>query len=405
MMYPRLHKIGCLLFLVLFACSCSKYKTYTGAPVFDRPYLTWQGDPSTTIVITYQSASLPEGVEVVYDERSEPPSYRYRATGASHQISELPDGRYINSVALENLEPGRSYYFRFGDRQQGYSSEYSFRTVPRDAAPIRFVSGGDTRITRITRDLFLRAAEQDPLFVVIGGDLAYADGDPEKIGRWDAWFQHWHDYMVAPGGRLIPMVLGIGNHEVNKNSGDWMTRAPFFFGFFPQGGKPFFSRQFGAHLGMVVLDSGHLVEYELQADWLSGELDSYATLPFRVAVYHVPLYPSYRAYDDPASVAGRTFWLPIFESRRLNIGFEHHDHTFKRTKPLLHNEVNPQGIYYVGDGNMGVRPRRPKNRLWYMEKVAKTSHFWIVDVDGKNMNLRAMDSKGKVFDEFTVAAK
>ena len=397
--------VAALLITLLIFPGCSKYRTQTGAPQFNRPYLTWQDDPSTTMVVNYQTASLPEEVEVRYDVEALPEHYRHRAQGDSRQIPGLPDGRYINSVALEGLIPGTTYYFRFGNDAEGFSEEYAFRTIPQDSESLRFISGGDTRITSITRALFEKAAAQDPLFVVIGGDLAYADGDFDKIGRWDAWFQHWFDYMVAPDGRLIPMMHGIGNHEVNNLKGSKEERAPFFYGFFPQGGRSYFSHRIGSHLGMIVLDSAHIVEHASQAPWLREQLEQYSDLPFITAVYHVPLYPSHRDFDGAFSAWGRRHWLPLFDAHRLSVGFEHHDHTFKRTKPLRNNAVDARGTLYVGDGSMGVKPRRPKKDLWYMEKTSATPHFWIVDVIADTMLLRAMDKKGAIFDQAEVTAR
>ena len=368
---------------------------------FNKPYLTWQGDPSTTMTINFQTAEAPDIVEAVYDVSADASEFQFRAEGVSRQIPGLPDGRYINSVELTGLTPGQVYYFKI-PTAGGLSQIYAFRTVPASDEPIRFATGGDTLGTHIFRQLLEQLKEQNPLFLVIGGDLAYADGDFEKIDRWEAWWDIWHDNDTTAEGRLIPLVLGIGNHETNKLIDTKEKRAPFYFGFFPQGGEAVFSHQFGANLGMIILDTGHLRAHHTQNEFLEEQLKAYASLPYRVAVYHVPLYPSHRDYEGSASAAGRTHWLPLFDEYELSVGFENHDHTFKRTKRLRNNEVYPEGTLYVGDGNAGVMPRTVNEDLWYMERVGRESHFWIVDVSPEIMRLFAIDREGNIFDEATV---
>lgn len=380
------------------SCCAIKPEAYYG-----QPYLTWQGDPSTTMTINYHTAERPAMVVVQYDTASAPSEYAFSATGESWQIPELEDGRFINSVEITGLTPGATYYFRLGDYTE-FSEEYKFRTISDGNEPLCFAIGGDALATPAFGELISSVAAQDPQFVVIGGDLAYANGDIEQVDQWNNWLGRWHKNARTPDGCLIPMVMALGNHETNKLEGTFEERAPFFFGFFPQGGKTFWSQQFGANLGFLFIDSGHLASHAEQVPWIEEQLKKFQAAPFRVAAYHVPLYPSHRDYDGGGSATGREHWLPLFDAYQLTVGFEHHDHTFKRTKRLRNNEVNPEGTLYVGDGNAGVMPRVPKEGLWYMEKVSRDSHFWVVNVSPTEMHLRAINRSGVFFDETTIAA-
>ncbi len=392
-----------LIVMIVVSATMGVVQAHAELSYDGKPYLTWQGDPSTTMTITYHTMEEPAAVLAVYDKVGTSEAFRYREVGESWQIYGLEDGRFINSVELTNLEPGQDYYFRIGDGDT-FSDAYMFRTIPDGDEPIRFVTGGDTLAGFIFEALVQEVAAEDPLFLSIGGDLAYADGDFAKIGRWDNWFENWHDNAVTRDGRLIPLVLAIGNHETNDLEGGFETRAPFFFGFFPQGGNVYWAHQFGAHLGFIILDTGHLVPHEDQVDFLEEKLLAYQALPFRVAMYHVPLYPSHRDFEGSRSVAGREHWLPLFDKHNLSVGFENHDHTFKRTKRLRNNELDPEGTLYIGDGNAGVFPRIPEEGRWYMEKVSRDSHFWVIDVNADEMHLRALDRNGEVFDEVVVHA-
>ena len=67
-----------------------------------------------------------------------------------------------------------------------------------------------------TRDLLdpmnMRAWTEDPLFALLGGDLAYANGiDKQKLIE---LVDSWSKYARSTSGDLIPMIVVIGNHEV-----------------------------------------------------------------------------------------------------------------------------------------------------------------------------------------------
>jgi hypothetical protein len=153
---------------------------------------------------------------------------------------------------------------------------------------------------------------------------------------------------------------------------------------------------------MFLLDSGHLSSHDgEQAAWLDEQLSVHRSAPHKFAVYHVPLYPSYRAYDGAGSVKGRQSWLPIFDQHHLTAAFEHHDHSFKRTKLLRENKADPLGTLYLGDGGWGMPARNVSPELrWYETKAASIQHFWCVDVSRSRVEYRAINKDGRVFDVY-----
>lgn len=393
-----------VLFAAIVLCLSTVFLTtgaYAGHAYFNKPYLTYQGDPSTTVTVNYHTEKDTGEAVVTYDLAEFQGAFRNTVQGERYQIPGLADGRHVNTIQLTGLLPGQTYQFRIGAANDP-EKVYQFRTIPDNAESLRFAVGGDTLATGIFDRLLGQVAARSPQFVIIGGDLAYADGDVNMYGRWDWWFERWHSHDTTPEGMLIPLVMAIGNHEVNDKQGTLEERAPFYFGFFPQGGKTYFSRTFGARLGLIVLDSAHLIAHDVQAAWLEEQLKGFAALPFRAAVYHAPLYPSHRGFDEADALAGRTHWLPLFDRYGLTVAFEHHDHDFKRSKRLRGDEVNPSGTLYLGDGNAGVMPRKPKEDLWYLEKWGREPHFWIVEANGDKMRFEAVNIRGEVFDETTV---
>ncbi|MCC6488009.1 MAG: metallophosphoesterase family protein [Candidatus Hydrogenedentes bacterium] len=368
-------------------------------------YLTYPGDPSTTITVNFQTSKQDRETEVYIDtvpRRGHKEAYARRVEGASTSIPGLPVPRTIHYATLDGLTADTTYFFIAGNDSAGFSREQSFRTIPAGDGPLRFVAGGDMDATRLTRKLLKVAARQNPQFAIVGGDIAYANGDVKNYRKWDRWFANWDRYMRTSEGHRVPIVAAIGNHETNKaESEEYAERAPFYHAYFGrQADATYFDRTFGSLLALVVLDSGHIATHDgEQKTWLAEALARHVDVPYRFAVYHVPLYPSHRDFDGELSASGRTHWGPLFDEHRLTTAFENHDHTLKRTKLIKNNEVSPEGTLYLGDGSWGVKPREvDKDRRWYEEFAAGKGHVWIVDVSAQGVTYRALGVRGKVLD-------
>ncbi len=392
----RLWVIPCFIVLLLPGCVTKHHV-----------YLTWQGDPGSTMTVNFQTADPLDEAKVYYDtipHDGDPNQYTYNATGVSRQIpGDKVDGRWIHNVELTNLTPGQTYYFYAQGLRNG--QERHFQTIPNDGTPLRYVVGGDMGTLPAVNTLLSEAALYDPMFAVIGGDIAYANGDLNSAYLWDKWIIGWDKNLRKSDGAMVPMVLAIGNHETNDKEGTLEERAPFYFGYFAQGGQSIFSRAFPPYLTIVAMDSGHITNHEDQPEWLEGILTEAQNRPHTMAVYHVPMYPSHRDFNDSRSVKARELWQPIFDDFGLDVAFENHDHTYKRTHRIKANELDPTGTLYLGDGSMGIVKREAVNKdAWYIHSASGTSHFWLVDVDGNGMRFRAVDKHGNVFDDTALPA-
>ena len=140
----------------------------------------------------------------------------------------------------------------------------------------------------------LRAGKEDPLFALLGGDLAYANGSDG--GRWRVWLDSWNKCAVAPDGRLIPMVVAIGNHEVKgyqyrPTDAPGREDAPFFYSLFSgksEGAN--FTVDFGDYLSLVGVDSGHTANVAAQTQWLGRVLGNRVDVPRQFVCYHRPAW-------------------------------------------------------------------------------------------------------------------
>ncbi len=397
------------------------------APDIELPWhavhLTWQGDTSTTMTINLvveadgEGERLPQSASVAWRPLGTEDDAAASLAGLPVRIAGV-DGVVIFRFELVDLEPGASYEFGTYVDGNRVGAERRFRTVPRDG-PVRLATGGDLGVEPLSLALLTQAARESPDLLALGGDLSYANGLISNWPRWRTWLEYVNDGLVTPDGHTVPIVLAIGNHEVNvgraggvPESAPAKEKAPFYFGLFAQnqdrgtgredGGATYFRRGLGSVGALYVLDSDHLATYADQGPWLADQLAADAGLSTRLALYHVPLYPAHRSYESSAD--GRAGWEEIFSNGRLTAALENHDHVFKRSHPLLNGKIvdTGDGVLYIGDGCMGRDARTVDlDQRWYLARSASEPHFWIAELSAEGAVFRALDEEGRLLDLVT----
>jgi len=333
--------------------------------------------------------------------------------GASHAFPH--SDRTIHRVELTGLAAASVYEFRFNDE----SRVYRFRTMPAELTrPLRFAAGGDVRHERAMMEKTNRVAMKYDLdFILWGGDLAYANADPRNADRWYDWFDIIKNTLVDEDGRMVPIVVTLGNHEVfwtPHYSGDdaglpdeWGYKdhdAVFFYDLFAYPRKPGYAMlDFGKYLSLALLNTDHgaLIPGQ-QTEWLRDAFEARRDVRHLIPVYHVPAYPSVREYDGWANPEVRENWSPLFERYGVRFAFENHDHAYKRTHPIVAEKVDPRGVVYMGDGAWGVnlRDHHSVEDTWYLAAVAKKRHAIIVTLEKDGAGIVAVDEDGVEFDSY-----
>ena len=142
---------------------------------------------------------------------------------------------------------------------------------PAIGGPVRFVTGGDLyhKSDRMDR----RAGSEDPLFALIGGDLAYAND--VSLDGWFDYVDSWAANARTPDGRLLPKVVVIGNHETigagyHPNDAPGPEAARMFYSIFkyPDANMATHAVDFGSGLSLVILDSEYTRNISAQNEWL-----------------------------------------------------------------------------------------------------------------------------------------
>ncbi len=361
--------------------------------------------------LTLADYSPPESMLLEYWEKTSGGESRRQVKTAPTALRSWP-GIFLHRVELTGLSPDTGYRFSAA----GQANEHWFRTMPAALQrPVRIAIGGDTmqrkpwmlKTNRI-------AAHHDPDFILWGGDLADTNAKSDLMFRWRHWFEAIGETLRSPDGRILPVVVAVGNHDVEngycqKHKGyeptdAWRERiAPQFYEFFAFPSQPGYAvLDFGNYLSVVVLDSGHTNPIPgAQTAWLESTLAQRRNVPHVLPIYHIPAYPGVKSYDGTYETEVRKTWTPLFDKYAIRSAFENHNHAYKRTHPIKGEKVEVGGTVYFGDGGWGVMPREvhPVNATWYLKKAISSRYALMLTLDGQRQHFLALSDDGEVIDE------
>jgi hypothetical protein len=372
--------------------------------------LTWEGDPCTTMTAQWlRGPGLGDRPEKGKGEQ-----IRWKETGGeswqvmSASSTDFPDPEkmgmarwHLVRARWKDLKPGTEYLFQIGD-----TSVQKFRTVPTHLdQPVVFVEGGDVDIMESSAKMMKLGAQQDPIFMSVGGDLAYGDG--HDVVREIKFWEQWNLAARAPDGRVIPFVAGIGNHEVKggyvqdgATFEQMRERAPFFYALF--GGlyrkaEPV-ALDFGNYLSLLLMDSGHVLPISSQTQWLKRNLEDRKSIPWVFASWHVPSFPSFRSWKEQKEIVqSRAEWVPVLEASQVTAVFNHHDHNLQRVES---EGKGGRKIPFFGNGALGVEPRPqqcPESQK-LSKAFAQSDYVNVVQLRADGATIRSLGPQGQELD-------
>lgn len=402
-------------------------------------YLTWQKEnTSNNITINVHTINNIDELEIFYDTESrkskqEPYRFYQRAKG-KHFLKD----RNIFHIELLNLDPGKVYYFTIGNVIDGFSKEKKFKTIPVSFDSLRLIEGGDWEQPSEAIKLCEIAAKYNPDAILLGGDYPDEVYSTHDFKKWDMWLDSYCKNMITEDGLIIPLILAMGNHDVVGGFDQTPENSPFFFNYFPQTEsekQSFFLKFLGNDIILLVLDSGHCSPYfGNQYEWLKKRLKSNRDIPIKLALYHVPIFPSVRFTHENLSfkilyplaklshknidlsmllccqsTEGKKYWLPLFDKYKLTAAFEHHDHTLKRTKPIRFGMIHPYGTVYLGDGGWAPKiqcaPLQSYLSSYFAKCCGYLQFFWLIDIKKDKICYKAISKNNQVIDEYTQKVK
>lgn len=376
----------------------------------------FEHNPANEATISWTTTEEGSSSVVYYDTEprdGDVEDYRYKSdnvhTGPYSLRSEEEEAgmdSWYHHAMLEDLEASTTYYIVVetdGDR----TDEYHFITAPDDDREIAVLVGGDSRIggqrtepdnpRRQMNEVMSELLEENPHIVALVHSADYTNR-----AYWSQlyyWLNDHTEETTTRDGRLLPIIPTRGNHDLDVG----------FEEMFNWPGEGDVDTYFTSHLSEQVSLVALNTEISLSGDqriWLEEQLSELRPRKrWVMPVYHKTSYPSVRAYQS--GEGRRRSWVPLFEEYNVDLVAEGHDHSLKRTVPIRGNEMQADGIVYIGDGGLGVSPRDVVSDRWYLQEPGLTQsvhNVHMLEFKEDEIHGRAFSIDSEVLDEFFVPA-
>ena len=381
-------------------------------------HLSWVGAPDRSLAVTWVTRSKNNPNTVQFREMGQ--SSWQESSGRSLPVPRsglLPAAGTLHRVCLEDLTPDTVYEYRVSSdavASRLWSKINETRTAPsRGPFTVAFIAdtGQIGRIDDLADgvvDVLKAVRAEKPLFILGGGDYAYADRDgrfTEPNLAIDNWFR-----MMEPLISEIPFMAQYGNHEFRlaERLRLWKPRFAHPPGY---GDGENYSFDIGnAHFTSILADGHNDLSSELLA-WLDQDLTAARAdgAEWLIVFQHEPIYGS--GHSHPARPEGRALLAPIFLRHRIDLHLSAHDQSFERTFPLVGDPDQPriaskdQSRYQKGEGVIYAKvspggkrseighgfSKLPNKKADYLATRNDTAHhFAMVSVSDEALEVRVV---------------
>jgi len=350
-----------------------------------EPFLTWPTEKAVSIGFEFESSAQ---AAVEY----------WRDSGDDPKRVESSSPKTLHNLRLNDLEPNAKYFYRIArtdaEGVERTSDLFSFETARTPDRAFTFVVIGDTQaqpsvVKRVSDLAFMHR----PGLVILAGDLVSTGRNKSH------WTGHFFPNMQPLIGR-VPLVPVLGNHEQNADHYyDYMDLpAPEYYYSLRYGNGEFF-----------LLDSNKsLTPGSEQHEWLDRSLGaSDATWKF-VVLHHPPYTSDSDDYGDTfKGPSGRgdgnaKAIIPVLERHGVDMCFSGHVHDYERTFPIRDGRTvsyEDGGVIYVtAAGGGGHLENFDPTNTWFGHKKAQVHHLVYVAINGTELEMHAVDERGRLFD-------
>ncbi|RPJ56369.1 MAG: methyltransferase domain-containing protein [Acidobacteria bacterium] len=372
-------------------------------------HLSWNQEPSTSMTIVWHT---PLGHSPAFVEYRELGIDTWRRQLATSTPS--PGAGKLHQAQLTGLLPATEYEYRASaDGEEPRSEIFRTRTAPGpERADFSFAflcdtgitgrpDGNATGLTQIVNEIL--AAR--PLFILGGGDYAYANSDHrfQTIhGAIDAWFVQMQPLLAR-----VPFMAQYGNHEIylRERFRDWAPRFAFPHGF--DHGKNYSFEIGDVHFTALFVPGPPPSAQQML--WLDDDLSEARRRGKRwlIVYQHEPIYA--HGHSHPARTEVRRLLAPVLEKHRVDLHLSGHDQNYERTFPLANVSDRPvpvsgseneyiagQGVIYakVSPGGKMSEKRNDFSRFTteqqpFIAKRDDTAHHWAeVSVDSRGLAVK-----------------
>eukprot|EP01095_Lingulamoeba_sp_RSL-Kostka_P008325 TRINITY_DN2753_c0_g1_i1.p1 TRINITY_DN2753_c0_g1~~TRINITY_DN2753_c0_g1_i1.p1 ORF type:complete len:792 (-),score=185.99 TRINITY_DN2753_c0_g1_i1:248-2623(-) len=389
-------------------------------------YLLLASQPFKEMIIVFHTKTKPDFAHVLYG--TSPNNLSSTGIGTFKYMSHLKQEieRYVCRVHLTNLSSNKKYYFQtaHNDNTDHNGDIFSFKTLPYSKnEQFNFVVAGDIGNSDIAHVIGKQIALENPYFIAVGGDVFYEDCFITCHRRVDNVL-HLLSNLTTASGRIIPFTFAIGNHDANNFRSYNIDYSPFFFHYFPfeletslyhslsktdfyrEEQKVIFFHIINQETILINLDTNVLnTASGFQRTYLEAVLNTYQSYTRKLVMYHCPMYPVISPLGDILVTEIRNSWLDLFDKYGVDIAFEHHDHSYKRTYKLKGGAVNKNGTVYIGDGAWGVELHVATHNInitSYTKFAIPINYYLHAFAQGDQTIVYSKEKNGHIFDSFEI---
>jgi hypothetical protein len=310
-----------------------------------------------------------------------------RATGSVQQTFGV-DALTHRAVAT-GLDPQLPVRYRVG-ADGAWSTVRTLQAAPAESDRFRFCHFGDSGVTGPATWVRDGVIGMQPDFLIVAGDLSYADGT-QPI--WDEWFQQ-----MQPLFAHTPMMAAPGNHENKDANGEgYLSRTTHFA---PPASRGWYSFDYGRIHFVASTGGAFVADLRLPVEllWLEQDLARAALrraageIDFIIFFNHFTIWTDQegRSPNDPLLVT-------LLEQIVLRYGIDllvvGHDHIYQRSHKMAYGRRADNGYIQVcqGAGGKSMRgfdpisdwsaaDRRRYSFVEYeVERERITARTWAVD--------------------------
>lgn len=371
-----------LFALIVFAISiATQLNAETG-----KYRLMFNGNPSTEITIGFD-AYVTYRNPIVYYSTSEANvnSLSNCLTKTPYKLNSMHG--MVNCFAkLENLLPGKTYYFVVKDNNST-SEVYNFETISdSNEANLSILAGSDSRnnwdVRRVANKIIAKLNAHALLF---GGDMT----NKGRNSEWESWFNDWQ-LAISETNRITPIVVCRGNHEKDNT---------MLVNLFDSNQNVYYANSFGGNLLRVYTLNSEVPLFGDQSEWLEENFENNANVVWKIVQYHTPMRPHTIEKADGASQYAR--WADLFYQNSVDIVMEGDAHTVKSTWPIIpctggfdckqgFKRDDIAGTNYLGEGTF-ASPLRANNDIKSWTRDSGQFHqFKLMHINKSKIDIRTI---------------
>jgi len=237
--------------------------------------------------------------------------------------------------------------------------------------------------------------KSQPELLVLGGDNV---NNGNQITEWEAFWD-------AAGSNFDDTIVAsvAGNHDNNPllaEQFNYPQSAPvnntegFFYTFLE-------NNVFFIMLDSNIMGAGNASDIE----WLRDQLISSAAVnaDWRIVVLHHPFWPVADVpRDTQRAEVMRAKFLPVLEENNIDLILCGHQHVYSRTMPMLNGIAAENGIIQIMTAS-GAKESYSTGDKEYIEIIAETPVYLIIEVSTKTLTITAFESAGEQIDTIQIA--